>query len=110
MPRGSKPGERRGGRQKGTPNKVTADIRSLAQEYGQDAIRELATILTTSENHSARIAAAKELLDRGYGKSTQAVELTGADGQPIETNTHLTVEFVKANNDDPVPSETTGSV
>lgn len=27
MPRGSKPGERRGGRQKGTPNKFTADVR-----------------------------------------------------------------------------------
>jgi hypothetical protein len=27
MPRGSKPGERRGGRKKGTPNRVTADAR-----------------------------------------------------------------------------------
>ena len=26
--RGSKPGERRGGRQKGTPNKVTADVKA----------------------------------------------------------------------------------
>jgi hypothetical protein len=42
----------------------------------------LATILTTSENDSARIAAAKELLDRGYGKSTQAVEVGGIEGAP----------------------------
>lgn len=27
--RGAKPGERRGGRQKGTPNKLTADIKSM---------------------------------------------------------------------------------
>lgn len=27
--RGSKPGERRGGRQKGVPNKVTADVRQV---------------------------------------------------------------------------------
>lgn len=27
MARGAKPGERRGGRQKGTPNKLTADIK-----------------------------------------------------------------------------------
>lgn len=27
--RGSKPGERRGGRKKGTPNKVTADLREM---------------------------------------------------------------------------------
>jgi hypothetical protein len=97
MPRGSKPGERRGGRQKGTPNKITADVRALAQEYGEDAIRELATILTTSENHSARISAAKELLDRGYGKSMQAVELTGADGGPLETITR--VELVALDDD-----------
>jgi len=92
MPRGSKPGERRGGRQKGTPNKVTADIKALAQNHGGEAIAMLATILTTSENDSARIAAAKELLDRGYGKSTLPVELTGADGGPINHN--HTIEFV----------------
>jgi hypothetical protein len=33
MPRGSKPGERRGGRQKGTPNKATAEVKVLAQKY-----------------------------------------------------------------------------
>jgi hypothetical protein len=38
--RGSKPGERRGGRQKGTPNKTTAEIRELAQAHGPDAIAE----------------------------------------------------------------------
>lgn len=29
MPRGSKPGERRGGRQKGTPNKVTGALKDM---------------------------------------------------------------------------------
>lgn len=81
----AKGGKRQGaGRPAGAPNKITSDIRALAQEYGEDAIRELATILTTSENHSARIAAAKELLDRGYGKSKQSVELTGEDGGPMQ--------------------------
>jgi hypothetical protein len=77
-------GVKTGGRVKGTPNKITADVRALAQEYGEDAIRELATILTTSENHSARIAAAKEILDRGYGKATQSVEMAGPDGGPMQ--------------------------
>lgn len=31
MPRGSKPGERRGGRQKGTPNKLTKSAREAFQ-------------------------------------------------------------------------------
>jgi hypothetical protein len=33
MPRGSKPGERRGGRKKGTPNKVTAVQRAAIQAF-----------------------------------------------------------------------------
>lgn len=32
MPRGARPGERRGGRAKGTPNKLTADIKSTIIE------------------------------------------------------------------------------
>ncbi len=32
MPRGSAPGERRGGRQKGTPNKATVERRLRVQE------------------------------------------------------------------------------
>ena len=75
MPRGSKPGERRGGRQKGTPNKATADIRALAQKYGDFAIKELARIAEKGENEATRVAALKELLDRGYGKARQP--LTG---------------------------------
>lgn len=31
MPRGSKPGERRGGRKKGTPNKITIEQRQLVK-------------------------------------------------------------------------------
>ena len=31
MPRGAKPGERRGGRAKGTPNKITADMRAAIE-------------------------------------------------------------------------------
>jgi len=29
MSRGSKPGERRGGRKRGTPNKFTADVKAM---------------------------------------------------------------------------------
>lgn len=76
-------GKKTGGRTKGTPNKVTADIRAAAQKHGEEALVILATIMTTSENDQARIAAAKELLDRGYGKSTQAVEMSGPEGAPL---------------------------
>ncbi len=36
---------------------------------------------------AARVAAAKEMLERAYGKSKQAIELSGKDGSPIQTIT-----------------------
>lgn len=80
-------GKKTGGRAKGTPNKLTADIKALAQEYGADAISTIVGIMNTSENDAARLAAAKELIDRGYGRASQAVELSGEVG--------LTVQIVK---------------
>lgn len=74
MPRGSKPGERRGGRQKGTPNKVTAEIKALAQEYAPTAMQELARLAIEAESEAARVAAIKEIFDRAYGKATQSID------------------------------------
>lgn len=67
-----------GGRQKGTPNKVTADIKALAQEHGPSAIATILSIMNSGENDGVRLAAAKELIDRGFGKATQAMEIDGA--------------------------------
>lgn len=74
MPRGSKPGERRGGRQKGGLNKVGQDIRLLAAVYTSDALTTLAHIMEHSETDNARVAAARELLDRAHGKPAQYIE------------------------------------
>lgn len=84
MAKGSAPGERRGGRTKGTPNRITADIKALAQQYGAEAVEALVEIMRKHGNDTTRIAASKELLDRGYGKAMQGVELTGKDGAPVE--------------------------
>jgi hypothetical protein len=55
----------------------------MAQIYAESAIATLAEIMEDSEgNPQARIAAAKELLDRGYGKPTQHVEASGKEGAP----------------------------
>jgi hypothetical protein len=69
-----------GGRQKGSVNKATADVKALAQEHGAEAIGRLVRIIKTSKNEVAVIAATREILDRGYGKAKQGVELSGADG------------------------------
>lgn len=86
--RGPKPGTPRpanSGRRKGIPNKVTLEIRDLAKSYGPQAIGELARLagLTNepgSENEGTRVAAIKELIDRGYGKATQPI--SGDDARP----------------------------
>jgi hypothetical protein len=41
MPRGSKPGERRGGRKKGAPNKITAETRQLFQMVYEARLSDL---------------------------------------------------------------------
>ena len=74
MPRGSAPGERRGGRAPGTPNKATEEIRAIAREYGAEASEQLVKLMQTAKSEQARISAAKEVLDRACGKATQLVE------------------------------------
>lgn len=57
--------------------KTPTDIRSLARSHTETAIRTLAGIMREKDApHSARVAAAQVLLDRGWGKATQHVEVT----------------------------------
>ncbi len=77
-------GKKTGGRQKGSLNKSTAEIKALAQKYSQDAVDELARLATKAESESARVAAIKELLDRGHGKSPQAIVSDDGDGGPFK--------------------------
>jgi hypothetical protein len=97
MPRGSRPGEHRGGRKPGIPNKATRDIRELAQVYTTEAVQELAKLAGLvkgtkgAESEQARIAALKEVLDRGHGKATQAVDLN-VPPVPVERMTDAELE------------------
>ena len=75
-------GRKTGGRVKGVPNKATREIKALAQQYTDQALATLVQVMQASESDAARVAAARELLDRGYGKSTQAV--TGEGGGPMK--------------------------
>jgi hypothetical protein len=54
--------------------KVIADLRALARAYAPDAIKELARLAIKAKSEAARVAAIRELLDRGYGKAQQMVE------------------------------------
>lgn len=69
--------------QSGNPSgrpKADVRLRDMAREHTEAAITALVEALK-DERH--RVAAATALLDRGYGKPTQAV--TGADGEgPVQ--------------------------
>jgi hypothetical protein len=74
-----------GGRKKGTPNKATAEVRELAGEYTEDALKTLVQIMNDNKAAAAaRIAAAKAVLDRGHGKPAQALELASKDDGPMK--------------------------
>jgi hypothetical protein len=68
-------GFKTGGRKPGSPNKVTADVRAIAQQYAPAALKELARLSVDAESEQARVAAIKEILERAYGKSRQALDI-----------------------------------
>lgn len=66
-------GRKTGGRQAGVPNRATAELKAVAGEYTAEAIEILIGIARASESDAAKVSACRELLDRGHGKSTQAI-------------------------------------
>jgi hypothetical protein len=64
--------------------KELADLQKLAREQMPAAIKELSRLCVEAKSEMARIAAICALLDRGFGKPLQGVELSGHDGGPIE--------------------------
>lgn len=56
--------------------KAPADIRSLARKHTDDAISRLVYWLH-SENAKASVGAAVALLDRGWGRAHQSIEISG---------------------------------
>jgi hypothetical protein len=54
------------------------DLKALARSHTESALRVLAGIMTNSQcSDAARVAAANSILDRGWGKALQAVEVSG---------------------------------
>ena len=65
-------------------SKTPVEIESLARSHTESAIKVLAGIMRQSKSPaSARVAAATALLDRGWGRPPQAVNVRGNDGGPI---------------------------
>jgi hypothetical protein len=69
----------RGGRPK-----VLGDVQELARLHAPSIIIELARLALKAKSETARIAAIRELLDRGYGRTRQSVEVSTPDGNPLQ--------------------------
>ena len=81
---GSKPGQRRGGRCKGTPNKKTMAVAELLGELGLDPIKQMGQIAMDEHVEvSIRVQVLKELCQY-IAPKRKAVEITGEDGGPLE--------------------------
>lgn len=92
---GKRPGS---GRKKGVPNKTTRTIKQKAAEHGDDAITTLAGIMNDLEYPpEVRLKAANSLLDRGFGKPAQYVELdVNPTGETLEEKARRELAYQRA--------------
>lgn len=91
------PGQRFGPGNQANPGgrpKALKEVKEFIQAYGIELAQELVNIVfwkragipyRESPGQKERIQAIKELFDRGYGRSVQAVEISGPGGGPVET-------------------------
>ena len=88
---------RQGGAREGAgrkPGKVSAlkrEMSEMSREHAAEALQSLVDISVNGESESARVAASTAILDRAYGRPTQALQHTGADEKPLEPFSDLEV-------------------
>jgi hypothetical protein len=64
------------GNPNGRPPAIPKEVKAACQEHTEDAVKTLAQIMSDKKaNPSARIAAANSLLDRGWGKAAQTLNV-----------------------------------
>lgn len=80
----------------GRPKKL-AELEEAAQAHTLVALDTLARIAVGEKYPpAARVAASCALLDRGWGKARQAVEIAGANGGPVQMVGMTVEEFREA--------------
>ena len=81
--------------QSGNPGgrpKVSAEIRDLARDHGAQAIERLVALMH-SKNENVAVRAAEALLDRGYGRPMQGMEVIEKEKPQIAKQ--ISIVFVK---------------
>jgi len=67
----------------GRPKAVMPDGRTLSEAAREHSPKALKVLVDALGNPDTAFAAAKELLDRGFGKPAQSLEVAGPDGGAI---------------------------
>lgn len=75
------------GNPRGRP-KVDFEVRDAARLHGEEAIKKLVELMRGDDDRVAQ-AAANSLLDRGYGKPAQAVQVSGDSDNPLSVVTRI---------------------
>jgi hypothetical protein len=74
--------------------KVLGELQELARQHAPEVIAELARLTRKARSETARIAAGRELLDRGFGRARPSVEVS-VPGTDI---VHIMLEEIDARN------------
>ena len=70
--------------------RAPTDVRSLARVHTEPAIKTLVGIMNQKKaSDTARIQASNSLLDRGWGKPAQALQIRGDPDSPVIFNLRL---------------------
>ncbi len=73
---GAHGGRRAGaGRPRGALNKLTRPVKELACDQGAASIERLVWLRDNAESEQVQFAASRELLDRGFGRARQEIDL-----------------------------------
>jgi len=93
----SRGGKRTGsGRKPGAKNKVTVDLKKIAQPYSKEAVGVLVEIMRDTKAPAAtRVQAADKILDRGHGKAPVAIEVDAAIDLEATSLEFLQENFIK---------------
>jgi hypothetical protein len=77
--------------------KAVKEVVELCRDLTSIGLKRMKTILESdTAPPAAQVAAFNAVMDRGWGKVTQAVELSGPDGGPVQSITLTTDDPIEA--------------
>ncbi len=71
------------GRKKGTPNRITREVREIAQKYTARAVRQAWKLAKEAKSQDTQLKALELILAYGHGKPTPMIA-DAPEGEPIE--------------------------